>query len=432
MGKRSERASRFTRPALFAFTGLAFLILIYPLLWLRVLLDPLQRTAVDFLPFYAAGSIARSEGMPLVYDWETQRHAEDQVLTATLLDELARRGLPTPGDPGPALSSSEVNPFPHPPFLLPLLAWLARLEYLPAYIVWVLLMAACALLAALLLARLVPQAVGRSRLVLLLGIWLFFPLYFSLLNGQDSALLLLAAAVWAWGLDAGRERLSGLGLALVSLRPHMALVLGPLFLFKHRKVGLWFLAGTGLLVGISLLLLGPSGVGHYLDILLASASGEGNKFFNEELMVNLLGLLRRTLPQLPGALLRRTAWWGYFLAIAFLCVVWIRSRRIQDRHIGLAVVLTLLAAPHCHYHDLALLLLPLVGCIRRLLERERVPVEQAVLLPLGASLVLFFGFFIVPGLKYPSIYLLMVLLVGLLWLPEKLILAWERQKLERK
>jgi len=38
----------------------------------------------------------------------------------------------------------------------------------------------------------------------------------------------------------------------------------------------------------------------------------------------------------------------------------------------------------------------------------------------------------VPGLKYPSIYLLMVLLVGLLWLPEKLILAWERQKLERK
>ena len=44
-----------------------------------------------------------------------------------------------------------------------------------------------------------------------------------------------------------------------------------------------------------------------------------------------------------------------------LRVLWDLSKPISHRHIALAVTISLFAAPHLHYHDLALLAVPLVG-----------------------------------------------------------------------
>ena len=86
--KRSR--SRLSFLNIFTITGIACLVLIYPVLWLRVFNDPGQRTASDFMPFYAAGRIANTRGMSWVYDWEAQRQAEDDVVNEVW-------ALPLPG-----------------------------------------------------------------------------------------------------------------------------------------------------------------------------------------------------------------------------------------------------------------------------------------------------------------------------------------------
>ena len=76
------KAPRFklSLPQMFVIVAAGSLLLIYPFLWLRVIRDPAQRTAADFLPFYAAGRIALTRGMSSAYDLEAQRKAEDDIL----------------------------------------------------------------------------------------------------------------------------------------------------------------------------------------------------------------------------------------------------------------------------------------------------------------------------------------------------------------
>jgi len=424
--KKQRSGSSFRN--IFVIAGIASLLLIYPILYLRVISDPVQRTAADFLPFYAAGRIAITQGMSKVYDWEAQRNAEDDVLNETIRQMLVSRGQPViQQDYGAPIQMTEVNPFPHPPFILPVLMLLARLDYVPAFVTWSVLMSILFILCAIILLRLVPQARGRDRWVLFLGTVLFFPAFFSVINGQDTALLLLGASMWLYGLLQERDGISGLGLALTLIRPHMGLMLGLPFLFKRRKVMWWFCAGAGILVLASVLMLGWTGIVNFLRILVTSADGEGNKFFNENMMVNLIGLLRRTFPILEAAFVRLVGWIGFAVAIIYLCVVWGKNAEIKERHIGLAVIVTIIGVPHIHYHDLALVLIPIIGVIRVMLDKKLLKTSDAVLLPLSASLLLFVSYLLLPALKYFIPYLLEVLMLAALWFPEKIIF-WEGLK----
>ncbi len=55
--------------------------------------------------------------------------------------------------------------------------------------------------------------------------FLFYPVWVSINKGQDTLFALIGPMVLLLGLQAGRERLSGLGLALLTLRPQFALPL---------------------------------------------------------------------------------------------------------------------------------------------------------------------------------------------------------------
>jgi hypothetical protein len=426
--QNKKQAARLSIRNILVIAGIASLFLIYPLLYLRVISDPAQRTAADFLPFYAAGRIAITQGMSRIYDWEAQRNAEDEVLNETIRQILVSRGQPVnPQDFGAPIQMTEVNPFPHPPFIVPVLMLLARLAYVPAFVTWSVLMSILFILSAIILLRLVPQAQGRDWWILFFGTVLFFPAFYSVMNGQDTALLMLGASMWLSGLLQERDELSGLGLALTLIRPQVGLMLGLPFLFKRRKVWWWFCAGAGVLVLVSVLLLGWTGIVNFLRILITSADGEGNKFFNENLMVNLIGLLRRTFPFLEAAFVRLVGWIGFAAATIYLCVVWAKTAEIKERHVGLAVIVTIIGVPHIHYHDLALLLIPIFGVIRVMLDKKLLKTGDAVLLPLGASLLLFVSYLLLPAVKYFVPYFLEILLLAALWFPEKVIF-WERSK----
>jgi hypothetical protein len=194
----------------------------------------------------------------------------------------------------------------------------------------------------------------------------------------------------------------------------VALVLALPFLFQRRRVWWGFFAAASALAAFSILLLGPDGTMSYLRILTVSGSGEGYHI-NEAAMVNLIGLLARNVAWLPAAWIRWTGWAVYLATIAGLCVAWARSRALDERRLGLAVLAALFTAPHLHYHDAALLLIPVFGLGRMLVRTGHWAPSAAALLPLAVSLFLLFTYNEV--LKFIGLGLVMIALGSWLGFP---------------
>lgn len=372
----------------------------YLLLYARMLADPLQATGADFVAFYAAGRIARQEGPGRAYDLGLQQRYEEQVA-------------------GFEIEAEDTFPFPHPPFLLPLVCAVAGENYRLSFLVWSGLMFGVLFLAAATLFK-VSQAwfEAPARRLLLAGCLLFFPAFVSLINGQDSALLVLGGGLWALGLFSERDGPAGLGLALMTIRPHLALPLALPFLFRRQRVFLWFVVGCGVLALVSLAYVGLEGIVGFVRLLFLSGSGEAYHI-NEDRMVNLLGLLLRLFPAAQPSLVRTIGWGAYAGTIVGLCFWWGRGRTLGWPQVGTAVLLTLFTAPHLHFHDLVLLLLPLTGLGITLRAARRLPAQDAASLPLAASFLLLCGY-LSPLLQYSLPYLLMLALLAGLWFPDRI------------
>ncbi len=251
-------------------------------------------------------------------------------------------------------------------------------------------------------------------LLLTLSILLFEPLVMSILKGQDSALLLLGGTLWLTGFLRRDDRLAGLGLSLTLIRPHLALFMAIPFLLQGRKIWWWFCAGVMALGLYSFLLLGITGTSQYLHILILSSAG-GGYGISQEAMVNLTGLLIRMFPGLSLDLLHLVGWSFYGLALVSLCLVWRFSHQLNPAHLALSVCMALFSAPHLHYHDLALLVVPLLCLVVIVAQSSRTGRTWI------AALLLFTSIFLVPGeLWTPAghcmIYLLFFLLPCLAFL----------------
>jgi hypothetical protein len=353
-------------PALFFIAALAFQATWYGMLWVSQWTRPGLLETADFSALYIAGQIAASGRNDLLYDLETQRQAQ-----AELLDR--------------PLQPTELLPFNHLPFLVPIQALLARLDYPIAYLVWTGLMACFLALAACSMGRLFHLSP-----ILLISSLLFYPAFISLLKGQDSAVLLFGAALWFCGAAGGQDRLAGLGLALALIRPQIALALAIPFLFHRRKVFGWFCAGAAALGLAGLAMVGPGGARDFLHILLISAGGQ-DYGLNQAAMFNFTGLAVRMFPQLDPAVIRWAAWGLFAAGVVGLAVVWKLSPSLRLRHLGLAVLTSLFVAPHLHYHDLALLLLPLLAFAVILVEAGRLRPATGAYLPVAFSLLLLLG-----------------------------------------
>jgi len=185
---------------------------------------------------------------------------------------------------------------------------------------------------------------------------------------------------------------------------------------------------AGGLVLASLLLVGSQGAMNFLEMLQLSAGGE-NYRINEEAMVNLIGMLNRLLPEAAGEAMRMAGWVGYGIGIAGLCLLWALQRNVGDKHLGLAILLALFLAPHLHYHDLALLLIPLVCLMPSLSEKGWIRSQDAPLLPLWTSLFLLLGS-LVPRFKFNLPLLVMLAMGVLLWIPSRLNRSGENNEMK--
>jgi hypothetical protein len=372
----------------------------YALLMVLYVRTPGKLEGADFLFYYSVGTVARQDGLDAVYNLELESAAQAEIT-----------GLP--------IGVQQIFLPNHPPFLYPVVLLLAGMDYRTAYFCFAAFLVLVVFAGLLSLGRSIKQIGWPNAQVrlLLAGVLLFEPLFMSVLKGQDSALLLLGGLLWFSGMMRKNDRLAGLGLALTLIRPQIALLLAVPFLFQKGKVFVWFCIGAAVLGLYSFLQVGWTGALDYLHILTISARGEGFGL-NQDAMFNLTGLLLRLAPQLDIKFVQ-TLGWGLFVAALFgLCIWWKLSKSIGTSHIALAVTLSLFAAPHLHYHDLALLVVPLVGLGIAGSSSGRLTAWKAAALPMTVSIILLFcEFWDLARFSVP--YLLMVGIPVLICLNEK-------------
>lgn len=378
-------SSRFQR--IFLIAGIVALFAAYIGWWIRFINDPVQRTGADFIAFYAAGRVAQEFGFSKTYEPGLQQAVQEEVV-----------GFP--------LAQGQVLLYNHPPILQPVLRLLVTQNYVASFHRWVALLIAIYVVSLIVLSKIVKSSgmkPGAVRLVAISAL-LFLFLYFSLLNGQDTAIVFLGAAIWLYGLTTGQEWLAGFGLSLTVQRPHISLALAIPMIFRYRKAFLAYVLGSALLVIFSTLVIGLDGMRSYIDILLISAGGEWHGM-NEESMVNLLGLALRVFGPSVADPLRLWGWVIFGAAILGLTYAWTITGDIRTNLIGLTVIVTLFTSPHLHFHDLTLLLIPFYELIRVGYLKD----FAATASPVAASLIMLMSN-VTPALQFTAPYVLMLLL----------------------
>jgi hypothetical protein len=383
---------RDTLPVLLLVGAIALLLAIYLRLWFGLLQLP-ALGGVDFVSFYTGGRIVRSGSLERLYDLNLQHTIQVTIV-------------------GPNFVPGGTLPYNHPPFLAPLLGLIALDDYRAAYIGWtVVLLLVLAICCVVAIRFLLERGFDRrmSTIVALSAI-LFYPVFISVLKGQDTAFVLLGALVWMWAMLDHRDRLAGVALALTTIKPQIGLALALPLLASRRPAGWWFCAATATLMLYGTLLIGWRGWLGFLDLLSLTSRAEGFGI-NQSAMYNFTGLMLRSVPLIDPTLLRSLSWGLFLLSIGALCWLWwSKGEMLTPQHIGLTVVVSVFASPHLHLHDLSLLLVPALGAVALLWQRGRSGRLVAIaILPVG-SLLLFASDLIKEPLHYVAGYALMLAL----------------------
>jgi hypothetical protein len=253
----------------------------------------------------------------------------------------------------------------------------------------------------------------ENLFILCTGAFFFDPTFSGFMNGQDVAILLFGAIVWARGMLSKNYFLAGLGLSLTTLRPQIALFLAIPFFFRHRTVFWGFVLGSLTLAAISVALLGVDGTLKFIESIryIEGTIWSERHAFD---MPTISGIIRRNFEIIDPEPVKAMIWIIYALGIAGFCIWWRKSVEINEKHIGLISLGAIFLLPYAHYHELTLLLIPIFCLLRILEKRQAIQQYYLAVLPLAVSWLSVLGFIGSGALKFPIIYTVMSLLAYLL------------------
>jgi len=222
----------------------------------------------DFVEFYTAGKILNEYGSHRLYDFELQ-------------DKLTREFLP----------QGLVVPFVTPPYVAILFSPLARLPLRLAYLTWILISIALYVGATTLALRLELLPRGMTFLVCL-----GFPPFLMLViaGGQISAIGCFIFASWLFLMRRQRKLSAGAVLALLLYKPTLVVFLLPALLFGRQfRTLVGFAAVSGLLIMLSIWMIGPAGLIRYVAILREFSSAVGLGYTRSAMHADLAAFVRQ-------------------------------------------------------------------------------------------------------------------------------------------
>lgn len=230
-------------------------------------------------------------------------------------------------------------PFDHLPYETLLFIPLSYLPLYPAFLLWSLLSLLCIVAAIIIIRRDYPKSDWIYAVA-------FAPTLLVLTNGQDTALLVLLAALAFDAFAKKRDIQSGMILALGLFKFQFFIPLVAILGLRHRRL----LAGFAM-VGIPLLAanaapLGKAGVMQYLTLTRLADGHE-----SPQRLTTLRGLV--------GVLFDSPHLWlviGLSVAMVLIAALLRADRRAN---FSLAIIISLLVSYHSHLYDDVLLLIPI-------------------------------------------------------------------------
>lgn len=293
-----------------------------------------KRVGGDFAVFYAEGQIALKYPHSELYNTELQDKEYASIVGAQI-----------------------SSPFPYAPWFTLPLELIARLPYLPAFLVWTSLSLIFLFLAYKLLANSLDLP-SRWFSVGFLACLAFPPyLFYSLLNGQPTSFALLILASSYVLIQRRHKLLGGIVLSLLTYKPTLLVLIGPMLLFTRQwRVLIGLAIGSTMLALISLAWAGVEGCLGFLKLLLlySQVLSSPVEVFQTEKYVDVGSALRLLFG--PQPVVRLVI---LLLGFPLLCFIWYR---LGDRPLSwsLTIVFGLLFSMYTPIYDCTLLIFALL------------------------------------------------------------------------
>ena len=376
----------------------AMLILHALLVW--DLRDFIPKGYADFTIFYSAGKIMRDGPRVDLYDGASQFAVQKEFAPGVRIRQAAL-------------------PYNHPPFEALLFVPLTSFPYFDAYLIWNLfnVFILCAI-----------PFILRSHVAILRThpqwFWTllslaFFPVFMTLIQGQDSILLLLLFVLTFVFLKKNAVFIAGSCLALGLFRFHLVLPLALILLLRgKRNVILGFISVALLLLLLSVGLVGWSTVMHYPEYVVhLEAAGAGGGIFPGN-MPTVHGLLAPFIGVSMGKLTGGLIIGLLSLVLLVIAAVYWPKRSVRtdfDLQFSFVLVITVLVSYHAYAHDLSLLLLPLL-LVANHVQSTSASFARGKLALLGPMFLLFWSpLYIVLRFRYAHLNLLALALLWWTW-----------------
>jgi hypothetical protein len=340
--------------------GLAMSLVIVPCWWgiFRFHDSTCSRNKPDFISFYTGAKLI----------WENR---------SSLYDLEQQRLIQQPIDPSRA---HWVLPYFYPPFFAVLLSPMAWLSFSTAFALTTLINFALLILALRLL--ILKLELNREQTTwLCLAAFSNYGVHYAFLEGQTSFLGVFLLVCFVAAVIGSDDRRAGVSTGLMFFKPPLLLI--PLWvLINQLRWRAMVTAGfvIALLLAISLLAVGWSGISDYLALSRRAMADEEILHIEAERMHNLRALFYF----FTAAPWRDYLWWGATLIV--LILVAIRCRTVDQAVKNsngpwIAIFVSMIVAtPHLHDHDLTFLLIPWAFALK--LAGPTVPSKLAIALVL--------------------------------------------------
>jgi hypothetical protein len=301
-------------------------------------------TRQDFVGIYLGAHMVATGQSAQLYDLEAQLHLQEELMT-------------------PYAPLVHILYFVYPAWIAVLLAPLALMPYMTAFLTWAGVNVAAAVVV---IARLVRSTAegANERFILLLVALGFTPLWYTLWQGQTGIIVCLSLTGTLLALRAGRDREAGVWLVLGMIKPQLIALPVLALLLLRRWVPLAILAaGAVVIFALSLAVLG-NWVPAYSDAISTYVGIGASAGDDPAIMHNWRGLVFRLLGTDTGPLAGGIVAALTLVSVALvIAVCWPRPRAAGTRtgweiRFALAVLLGMLVNPHFYLQDAVVGLVP--------------------------------------------------------------------------
>jgi hypothetical protein len=352
----------------------------------------------DFTIFYTAGQILNSGEGHALYDEQLQKNVQAKIVPVALN------------------SRRSILPYNHPAFEAIIFAPLTRLSYLTAYLIWVGINLGILFSIPLFLRKELPFLGQASMTLWILAMLAFFPIFMTLLQGQDSVVLLACYCSAYFYFRRQKNFSAGVWLGLGLFKFHLVLpFLISLFFTGRKRIAEGFSSAAAILICVGVAVCGwRSFVNYPLFVWRADHNpgylGMGGSKGEVDLrgLVDVLPLNGKRLVLSVVVIMASVA------ILSAACVSW-RRRRRNDMNLpfSMSLLAAVLVSYHSHIYDWSILFLAIVLAIEFVMSSKRVTAAMRAMIMSMIALLYLTPLYLALILRFDNLELMTIVLLCL-------------------